>query len=253
MATSTIVLVHGTWHSGACFDLVVPGLEAAGVPVVALDLPSVGGTADARGGLVAGPEATFGDFADDVAATRRALDGFAEGSVVLVGHSRGGMVISEAGDHPAVRHLVYLAGFMAEPGEDTSDLLVDGRANAVLAGTRPEPDGAHSHFDPEHGERTFYHDCSPERVAWANGRLRRQRASFPAQPGPVSAWRTVPTTYCVCTLDRTISPTVQRRWAARVGRSVEWPTSHSPFVSRPELVVDLLVELATADEPATAK
>jgi hypothetical protein len=54
----------------------------------------------------------------------------------------------------------------------------------------------------------------------------------------------------VCGLDRTISPAVQRRWAARVGHSVEWPTSHSPFVSRPELVVELLVELAHADGTA---
>jgi pimeloyl-ACP methyl ester carboxylesterase len=172
--------------------------------------------------------------------------------VVLLGHSRGGMVISEAGDHPAVRHLVYLAGFMAEPGEDMGGLLVDGAENLVLQGTRREADGTHSHFDPELAEATFYHDCPPERTAWAVARLRRQRASFPASPGPVCAWRVRPTTYCVCGEDRTISPAVQRRWAARVGGSVEWPTSHSPFVSRPELVVDLLVSLAQADAEAPA-
>ena len=252
MDQATIVLVHGTWHSGACFDLVVPGLEAAGVAVVTLDLPSVGGTADGRGGLVAGPDATLGDFDDDVAATRRALDAFPDGSVVLVGHSRGGMVISEAGDHPAVRRLVYLAGSMAEPGEDLADLLTDGAANKVLAGTRREPDGAHSHFDPAHAEATFYHDAPPDRVAWAIERLRRQRSSFPAAPGPVLAWRTRPTTYCVCTEDQTISPATQRRWAGRVGHSVEWPTSHSPFVSQPDLVVDLLVDLARAGATAPA-
>jgi pimeloyl-ACP methyl ester carboxylesterase len=237
MAPATVMLVHGTWHAGACFDLVVPGLRAAGVPVVVPDLPSVGGA-------VPDPGATFGDFADDVAFVRAALDGHPDGSVVLLGHSRGGMVISEAGDHPAVARLVYLAGYMAEPGEDVSDLLVDGPDNLVLRGTRPEPDGHHSHFDPDLAEATFYHDCTPDRVAWALERLRRQRASFPAAPGPVCAWRVRPTTYCVCSEDRTISPAVQRRWAARVERSVEWTTSHSPFASRPELVVDLLVELA---------
>jgi pimeloyl-ACP methyl ester carboxylesterase len=241
---ATVMLVHGTWHSSACFDLVVPGLEQAGVAVAAPDLPSIGGSTP-------DPTAVFGDFDDDVAFLRSVLDGHEPGSVVLLGHSRGGMVISEAGDHPAVRHLVYLAGWMAAPGDDVSDAIVDGADNLVLQGTRPEPDGVHSSFAPELAEATFYHDAPPDRVAWAIDRLRRQRHSFALEPGPVSAWRTVPTTYCVCGEDRTISPSTQRRWAARVGSSVEWPTSHSPFVSQPELVVDLLVALARAEAPAT--
>jgi pimeloyl-ACP methyl ester carboxylesterase len=236
---ATVMLVHGTWHSSACWDLVVPGLEEAGVGVVAPDLPSIGGPKP-------DPTAVFGDFHEDVTYLRSVLDAHPAGSVVLVGHSRGGMVISEAGDHPAVRHLVYLAGYMAEAGEDTSDLIVDGPDNLVLQGTRMEPDGLHSTFAPELAEATFYHDAPPDRVAWATERLCRQRHSFAPGPGPVSAWRTVPTTFCVCTEDRTISPAAQRRWAAKVGSSVEWPTSHSPFVSQPELVVALFAELAGA-------
>jgi pimeloyl-ACP methyl ester carboxylesterase len=230
----TVLLVHGTWHSSACWAPVVERLRGAGVPVVAPDLPSIGGpTGD-----------DDGDFDDDVAALRAELDGHPPGSVVLVGHSRGGMVISEAGDHPAVRHLVYVAGYMAEPDEDPTGLLTDGADNLVLRGTRRDAEGAFTTFDPELAEATFYHDCPPEAVATAVAGLRRQRASFPAAPGPVLAWRRTPTTYCVCTLDRTISPDRQRLWARRVGASVEWESSHSPFLSRPDLVAGLLVERA---------
>jgi hypothetical protein len=161
-------------------------------------------------------------------------------------------VLSEAGDHPAVRRLVYLAALMPEPGEDTSTILADGADNLVLRGMRHEEDGRYSTFDPALAEATFFHDCPPELVALGIGQLRRQRASLPAGPGPVPAWRRKPTTYCVCTRDRTISCETQRRWAARVDASVEWDTSHSPFLSRPDLVADLLAALSgTAPTTAT--
>src|SRR3954470_8178352 len=103
--SATVVLVHGAWHGAWCFDRVLPLLEKAGVSAVAVDLPGHG--ADP------GPVTDLHGDADRV---RSALDGIA-GDAVLLGHSYGGAVITEAGVHPAVRHLVYLCALALDAGE----------------------------------------------------------------------------------------------------------------------------------------
>ena len=100
-----IVLVHGAWHGAWAWQRVVPLLTSAGVECVALDLPGHGEDG--------GP---FGDLHSDAARVRETLDEFG-GDVVLVGHSYGGAVITEARLHPAVQHLVYVAAFALEAGE----------------------------------------------------------------------------------------------------------------------------------------
>src|ERR1700683_5271907 len=104
---ATVVLVHGAWHGAWCWDQVVGPLEARGIPVVALDLPGHG----------ASPE-PLGDLATDAAALRAALDRV--DTAVVCGHSYGGAVISDGAEHPAVRHLVYLAAILLDVGESCS-------------------------------------------------------------------------------------------------------------------------------------
>jgi pimeloyl-ACP methyl ester carboxylesterase len=226
----TVVLVHGAWHGAWCWEGVIPPLDAAGVPVVAVDLPSV-----------SSPTATLHD---DAACVRAALDAI-DGKVVLVGHSYGGVVISEAGVHPRVAQLVYLCAFALDVGESTQEnSLTGGDGPSDLGAAIALADGVLT-IDAEQGAAAFYHDCSPEAAGAAIARLRPQ--SFTALSGKVeaAAWREKPATYVVCTEDRALPVALQRSNAARVGESIDWPTSHSPFLSRPELVADLLVELSS--------
>ena len=122
---STVVLVHGAWHGAWCFDRVVPLVQAAGVPVVAIDLPGHGRDP--------GPLTDLHGDATRVVAT---LDGI-KGPVLLLGHSYGGAVITEAGGHPAVTHLVYLCALALDGDESCAAAVVDQAARLSHDG-RPD-------------------------------------------------------------------------------------------------------------------
>ncbi len=215
----------------------VDRLAAEGIGAVPVHLP--------------GPVGAPGDLHADADAVRHTLDQV-EGPVVLCGHSYGGAVITEAGTHPAVAHLVYVAAFVPDEENGVRDLLTPERR----AGLARLGDDGLAHIDAV-GVATLYHDCDPEDVAWAAVRMRPQLPDGFAQPVARPAWRKVPSTYAVCTADQAVYPRLQRRMAKQAGSEVvEWPTGHSPFASRPELVAGLLAELsrkvaAAAPRPAT--
>jgi pimeloyl-ACP methyl ester carboxylesterase len=223
----TVVLVPGAWHGAWCFDRVAARLAATGVTSVALDNPSV-----------ARAPATLQDDVGTVVAVLDAIDE----PVLLVGHSYGGAVVTEAGVHPNVAHVVYLAAFALDEGESVVTNELKGGENASL----PEAlrtEGDLITVDPARAVEFFYHDCEPAAAAAAVAKL--QPMSAAAMGGTVTgvAWRGTPSTYVVCTDDRAAPVALQRSSAARVGTTVEMPTSHSPFLSRPDLVTELLVEL----------
>jgi pimeloyl-ACP methyl ester carboxylesterase len=225
----TVVLVHGAWHGAWCWERVIPLLDAAAVPLIVVDLPSV-----------SHDNATLHDDADYV---RGALDSI-DGDAVLLGHSYGGAVISAAGVHPHVAHLVYLCGFALDVGESAQrNSLKGGDGPSDLGAALVVGDGVLT-VDPDRAIAAFYHDCAPDVAAAAIDRLRPQSLAALAGEVEAAAWRDKPATYVVCTEDRSLPVALQRSNAARVGESVDWPTSHSPFLSRPELVADLLVELS---------
>jgi pimeloyl-ACP methyl ester carboxylesterase len=220
-----IVLVHGAWHGAWCWDKVVAGLRRRSVPVTAIDLPFEGLDADAR-------------------AARSVIRDAGEGTIV-VGHSYGGAVISAAASGLAnVGHLVYLCAFMLAEDDDIAALL--GRYPSPLGRYMRQADGRTT-VDPAGVEEVFYADCERRDVDDALARL-RSAPSLNLRPkgAPRPAWRDIPSTYVVCTEDRAIVPELQRLMAARATHAVEWPTSHSPFLSQPDRVVALLVELATS-------
>ena len=212
---------------------VLPLLDAASVPVMVVDLPSVSHA-----------NATLHDDADYV---RGALDSIT-GDAVLVGHSYGGVVISEAGVHPNVAHLVYLAAFALDVGESAQENSLTGGddANDLVAaiefGRRRVHDQARPSRSPrstttarprmrERGRSSGY---GRNRCASLAGTVDRRRVARPSRR-PTS---------CAPTTARCRS-----RCSARTRRasetSIDWPTSHSPFLSRPELVADLLIELSS--------
>ena len=232
MTGSTVVLVHGAWHGAWCWDRLRSALRERGVASTAPDLAST-----ARGGTLA----------DDIAEVRAELDRL-DGGAVLVGHSRGGFVINEAGDHPAVRHLGVRAASMSGPDEPTDRMAQwapPGSAESVAelyAATDLDDDGRRV-VKPERATELFFHDCAPEVAAAAAARLRPQPVTPFEQH--VFSWQRRPTTYVVCSDDRAMYVPLQRHFARRASAgSVEMATSHSPFLSRPDEVAGLLATLA---------
>lgn len=221
---SEVVLVHGAWHGPWCWDGVVAELRRLGVQATAVELP-------------------FGGLHADAAAARSAIEAAGPGSVV-VGHSYGGRVISHAAAGlPTVARLVYLAAFLTEPDADTLALISAKLAASLVVDERGIT------VDPARAAEVFYGDADPDTAAAMIARLRPMplAAVEPPEPagsaGPVwtePAWRSIPATYVVCTNDQAIPVDAQRKMAARAEEVVEWPTDHSPFVTRPEAVAALI-------------
>lgn len=214
-------------------------LDARGVPSVALDLPMT--TLDR-----------------DAAVLRAALAGI-EGDAIVIAHSWGGSVATlGAAGAPNVRHLIYIAAVLTEAGHPTlsppSSAPVKGRETL-----RPkviiETDTT-TIIDREVSLAAFYHDVEPSLARQAAARLRPfQKTGYAViETDAVAAWRTVPTTYVVCAEDRMIHPDAQREMAAAAGAEVlEWPSSHSPFLSHPDLVAGLVAARSALDPgPARA-
>lgn len=234
------ILVHGAWQGAWCWERTVAALAAAGVRAMAVDLPGHGH--DPR---------PIGDLHGDAAHIREVLDTL-DAPVILAGHAYGGAVITEAGSHRAVSHLVYLAGFALDDGESCSNAASqEAAAEGISHGGRPDlaagyaagSDGI-STLAPDAALACFYQDCDPATAAWAIARLGLQSLASLQQPPDAVAWRTKPSTYVVCANDQAIHPGLQRILARRCVTTVEWPAGHTPFLSRPDLVAALLAGLA---------
>ena len=235
-----MLLVHGAWHGAWCWEPVVVVLTERGIRAVAIDLPGRG--------------ADDGDLTDlhgDADRVQQALDQFDE-PVVVAGHSYGGVVITEAGVHPQVSDLVYVAALMVDEGESAmSAAVAESEAAALDHSGRPDAlarmhvaeDGT-STIDAEGARILFYNDCPNDVTDWAVNHLGPHPMATLSQNPKAVAWRHRPSTYAVCTIDNIVHPDLQRILARRADRVVEWPTGHSPFLSRPDLVADLLADVA---------
>jgi pimeloyl-ACP methyl ester carboxylesterase len=227
----SVVLVHGAFHGGWCWERVIPLLPPS-VAIEAVDLPCTSLEADAR---------HLRDVLDDAVAP-----------VLLCGHSYGGMVITEAGGHAKVEHLVYLAAAMPRVGQGMEAAArdergSDGRGSDGEVSVPPLlPAGDALTVDPALASVLFYADCDSVDVEAAVARLRPTAAGCLSAPATEEAWRVRPTTYVVCTEDQAIPPDVQRWMSREITDVREWSSSHSPFLSHPQLVAGLLEELAVS-------
>jgi pimeloyl-ACP methyl ester carboxylesterase len=217
-----VVLVHGLWHGGWAWDEVRAGLTAAGIPSAVVELPLV-------------------DLAGDVAATRRVLDELGL-SAVLVGHSYGGAVITEAGEHPAVRELVYLSGFLLDEGESVGRALPDADFPGTYLGEALvfSADGSQVRLPAAAAQALMYADVAGPVAAEAIARLRPVHLDVFGGVPASFAWRRVPSTYVVSADDLAVHPELQRAMARRATRSLEWSGGHSQAALDPGRVVDLL-------------
>ena len=206
-----VVLVHGAWHGSWCWRDLAALLEEAGHVVMCVDLPSSG---------------AGGDLADDVARLREVIDGIDE-PTVLVGHSYGGIPVTQAAAVASVSHLVYVCAFMLDTGES---LL------GALGGEVPpwievdEPAGVSRVPDPV---PVFYADVAADEAAAFRERLAPQSLQSFADPLTAAAWHHTPSTYVVCTEDRAIPAAAQQAMSARADVVHTMASSHSPFASQP--------------------
>ena len=238
----TIVLVHGAFHSASSWDRVLAELVPLGLRARAIDLPGRGTRATQAGGLRA-----------NVAALHEEIEA-AAGPVVLCGHSMGGLVITAGGDHPSVQHLVYVAALMPAPGERQSEFQVEvaQQGSRVVSGMIAEP--TQLRFDPAVAVEAFYHDCTEADAAWAVEQLVPEPLDWALTGDPAvldendrcafAAWEKVTSTYVVCTDDQAFPVGLQRRLAMRASTAVDLAAGHSPFITMPAAVAELLHNVA---------
>jgi pimeloyl-ACP methyl ester carboxylesterase len=214
-------------------------LDGRGIDHVEVDLPTVG----------VGVDPAL-DAHADAAQVRSVLDGL-HGPVLLCGNSYGGVVITEASaGHPKVTRLVYLAAFMPDAHDELTAFLTSSCSPEFMNGAIFGDDGL-IRFEPELTKKFAFQQAPAEVATWATDRLRPMAMGGGGAPTVTGVgWRTIPSTYVVCTEDQSIMPEAQRRWAVeRATDSVERPFDHCPHVSHPAEIADLLAGLATTSLP----
>jgi pimeloyl-ACP methyl ester carboxylesterase len=229
-----LIFVHGAlvrdgaWWWQPAAELL---LERTGIASRALGLPSCGEATPSQvdGGLVA-----------DAAELRRILDEV--DSAIVVGHSYGGTVIAEAGHHPAVASLVFISSYLPDPGQ-SQGMIVGGESDPVSIGDNGDGTLALVGYDVASFGARFLQDASERARYEAWERVTAQAVGAFTTPTSTVGWMGVDSTYIVCGEDRSTSVELQRFHAARATRSVELPTGHHPFISRPDLVVEQLESL----------
>jgi pimeloyl-ACP methyl ester carboxylesterase len=217
---TNIVLVHGAWADGSGWSKVIPILTAAGHKVIAVQLP-------------------LHSLADDVATVKRAIDHIG-GPVILVGHSYGGEVITNAGyNNPNVKGLVYIAAFAPDKGEGEFSFINPAK---FPKGLLIKDSGGFIYLSPELFRENFAQDVTPaEAEIMAIAQKPFNQSEIFAKSGP-PAWKQLPTWYQVSGNDRMISPDTERMFAKRMNATtISLPASHSSYVSYPTEVAQLIL------------
>jgi pimeloyl-ACP methyl ester carboxylesterase len=228
---ATLVLVHGSWHGAWAWSQLQAELDARAISSVAIDLPGKG---RAAGGT---------DFEGHCAAVTHALDQVA-GPTVLVAHSYGGVIATQVGDHPRVEGIVYVASFNLAEGETVAQTVdTAGGSKSGADALMTDADGFLV-IDPETAISSFYNDCAATVAAQAAARLTPEYAASRTVSPTHVAWRSVPSTYVVCTQDLALPAATQRVLARRATWRTELASGHSPMLSMPAQLADVLVEAA---------
>src|ERR1700738_904719 len=218
-----VVLVHGAYADGSSWSEVIPLLQRAGLNVTSVQNPLT-------------------SLADDVAATRRIL-ALQNGPTVLVGHSWAGTVISEAGVHPKVSPLVYVAARAPDAGEDYTALAAKFPTPPASAGLVKS--GGFAQLSEEAFLRDFAGDIEPAKARILYAVQGRVSDTLFSGKTTQAAWRSKPSWYAISTADRTISPELQRFMADRMkAKTIEVKASHLSLISHPSEITNLILNAA---------
>jgi pimeloyl-ACP methyl ester carboxylesterase len=222
-----IVLVHGGFVDGSGWERVYAILKRKGYNVSIVQNPTT-------------------SLADDVAATNRTIS-TQDGPVVLVGHSYGGVVITEAGNNPKVERLVYITAFAPDSGESVASLIKNPPPGAPVPPILPPQDGF-LFLDRSKFAASFAADVNPALAAFmADSQVPWGVAAL---EGAVTqpSWKSKPSWYLVASDDKMIPPDAQRAMSKRAGsNTIEVKGSHAVYVSQPEAVADLVARAAEGE------
>ena len=228
---ATVVIVPGAFCGAWSLWKLLPALTARGIAAVGVDLPSCSASDSSV------------DVHDDIARVRQVIDAVG-GPVVLAGKSYGGAVITGV-DHPRVAHLVYIAAVMPRAGEPFLATLATATLPKFAAGLRILNDGR-TRCDPEVGARMAFAQASAgDKDVWRRNGTPISFGRDASVSLPSAVWQRVPSTYLVCGEDLVLDPELQRCWAAeRASEARELPFDHTPGVSHPDDIAEMLASVA---------
>jgi pimeloyl-ACP methyl ester carboxylesterase len=223
-ARKAIVLVHGGFVDGSGWAGVYQNLKSKGHSVVVVQNPTK-------------------SLADDVATTKAAIESV-DGEVVLVGHSYGGVVITEAGTHPKVSSLVYITAFAPDRGESVASLIANPPPGAPVPPILPPKDG-YLFLDRSKFAASFAADVEADTAAFMADAQVPWGLDALSGAVTVPAWRSKPSHYLVASEDKMIPPPAQRMMAQRANAQVkELPGSHAIYVSKPAEIAEFIRQAA---------
>src|ERR1700691_5274209 len=220
----TVLLIHGAWADGSSWSKLVPLLEAKGLHVVAVQIPLT-------------------SFSDDVAATQRAI-ALENGPVLLVGHSYGGAVITEAGNDPKVAGLVFVSAVAPDKGESAFGLITS-VPTPIGSELRPDKSGFLK-LTPKGVAEDFAQDLSAQEIAVLTAT--QVPTSVAAMKGEVTipAWKSKPSWYIIAANDRAISPDLEAAQAKKIGATITTvPSSHVIMLAQPAKVAGVIFDAAS--------
>ena len=227
-SVKNVVLVHGAWADGSSWSKVIPLLQAKGLHVTCVQNPLT-------------------SFAEDVAATKRLIDA-QDGPVLLVGHSYGGAVITEAGNNPKVVGLVYVAAFAPDQGESAASMGKPYGPTPGVGELKPLEDGFLVLSDKGIREDFAPDLTEQEQLTLAATQTPTQGAAL---GGTIStaAWHSKPSWFVIALNDRMISPQQERNSAKQMkAKTLTLPSSHVPMLSKPQVVADFIYGAASGSK-----
>ena len=239
---STYLLIHGAWHGGWCWRKLTPLLEAKGHTALAPDLPGHGNDP------TPGATVTLANYADRICGIATAQTE----PVILVGHSMGGIAITQAAENcpKNIAALVYLCAFLPRNGDSLLSWAMQDQESMVNPSTTFLLEDGTVGFKPEYAREAFYGDCTDEDVAFAKSRLVAQPGAPFGTPVNMTAENRgqIPRYYIECERDRAITLKLQREMQKHspCRRTFSIDTAHSPFFSTPDQLADILTRIPTA-------
>jgi len=221
---SNVILVHGAWADGSSWSKVIPLLLDRELRATAVQLP-------------------LKSLKDDAATVKRAI-ALADAPIILVGHSYGGAVITEAGDDPKVAALVYIAAFAPDVGQSAGSLGASVEPAPMGAEIRPDAQGFLK-LTEAGVKNDFAQDLTPNEKTILFAAQAPTAAVALGQNVSVASWKTKPSWYLVATADRAIQPGLERAMAKAINaKTVEIASSHVAMLARPEETANLILEAA---------